>query len=429
MKVIVLDGLLNPAVACVRSLARAGHSVTVGSESAWCKAGLSRFCERQFTYPDPQHQAEDFIQCMVAKLKKEGRALLLPCSEPCALALSASRNAIFDAGGLLVMPEHEAMVFACNKSATTRRASELGIATPRTCILRNVDEAREMAPSATTPFALKPSKSEEVRGDRIAPTSRPAYSRNPQEFMDAYMRLNRLCSEILVQEFVPGDGVLYCLLLSGGELRAEFGYKRIRSVHPTGWGAALRTSISPDPVLHGATFRILRSIDPRWQGVGQVEFRIRRDGTPVFLEVNPRFWHSLPLAVFAGVDFPAMLAKMAENGDVPVCPGYTDHVCARWLLGDFRNLMYIWGKRPPGFPGEIPGRLKALLHFLLPVPGTYHDNFMPSDPLPELGDWIRAGTKAYSVFTSTVRAKFTAPSQPQAQDASDHESVPPQLQD
>jgi hypothetical protein len=119
-----------------------------------------------------------------------------------------------------------------------------------------------------------------------------------------------------------------------------------------------------------------------------VEFRVRADGTPVFLEVNGRFWHSLPLAVYAGADFPLMLARMAEGDDLQMAPGYRVGVRCRWLLGDFRHLVEVMRGAPPAFTGNFPTRARTLASFIFPVRGTYHDNFAVSDPLPELGDWL-----------------------------------------
>jgi predicted ATP-grasp superfamily ATP-dependent carboligase len=119
-----------------------------------------------------------------------------------------------------------------------------------------------------------------------------------------------------------------------------------------------------------------------------VEFRVRSDGTPVFLEVNGRFWNSLALAVHAGVDFPRLLARMAEDGDIDPVVAYEAGVRTRWLLGDARHLVEVWRGAPGGFPGVFPKRLATLAACLTPVPGTYHDNFTLHDPLPELGDWL-----------------------------------------
>jgi predicted ATP-grasp superfamily ATP-dependent carboligase len=119
-----------------------------------------------------------------------------------------------------------------------------------------------------------------------------------------------------------------------------------------------------------------------------VEFRQRPDGTLTFLEVNGRFWNSLALAVYAGVDFPALTAALAETGHVPAPPPYRAGVRCRWFLGDLRHLIEVWRGAPASFPGRFPGRWHALASVLAPVAGTCHDNFELSDPLPELGDWI-----------------------------------------
>jgi len=191
---------------------------------------------------------------------------------------------------------------------------------------------------------------------------------------------------VLAQEFVEGSGAGYFALMCGGEPRAEFAHRRLRDVRPTGSGSALRESVEPDPRVREAALSILGALG--WHGVAMVEFRLRPDGTPVFMEVNGRFWNSLPLAVHAGADFPAMLAELAERGEVAPRPPYREGVRCRWLLGDFRHLAEVWRGAPPGYAGEFPTRLGALRDFLLPVAGTRHDNFAWRDPLPELGDWL-----------------------------------------
>ena len=119
-----------------------------------------------------------------------------------------------------------------------------------------------------------------------------------------------------------------------------------------------------------------------------VEYRQQTGSPPVFMEVNGRFWHSLALACYAGVDFPALLAQMAEHGDIEPNVGYRDGVRCRWLLGDLRHLVEVWKGPPVGYPGAYPSPVRTLLDVLTPVPGTYHDLFQWSDPLPELADWL-----------------------------------------
>ncbi|MDT4954763.1 MAG: hypothetical protein QOJ02_2901 [Acidobacteriota bacterium] len=387
MRVLVLDGNENQAVASVRSLSGAGHNVFVGADSSWSKAGWSRFCRGSFRYAPPQEDAAAFIERIVKEVKRESGALVLPMTERTTLPLSTEREKIFAAGGRLVLPPHETVLRAFDKQQTTRLAESLGIIVPHTTLISDREQARTLAASSTYPLVLKARSSEEVSEEgKVQATGAPLYARDAQEFLTGYDELRRRCSSVLAQEFIEGAGAGYFALMRDGELRAEFAHRRIRDVRPTGSGSSVRESVVPAPQLREAALSILREL--RWHGVAMVEFRVRADGAPVFLEVNGRFWNSLPLAVYAGADFPALLAQMAERGETKAVLDYRKGVRCRWLLGDFRHLLEVWKGAPAGFPGEFPKRLRTLLDFLTPVKGTFHDNFMWRDPLPELGDWL-----------------------------------------
>lgn len=387
MRVLVLDGNENQAVASTRSLARAGHVVAVGASTSWSKAGWSRHCHHSFTYTAPQEDAMAFVRSIAEEAAREPGTLVLPMTERTTLPLSLHRDKLLAAGAKFVLPPHETVLRAFDKQQTTGLAASLGIAVPQTFSIADSREARNVAESIQYPAVLKPRSSEEVSKSRkVTATGAPAYARNGQEFISAYDELSKQCSAVLAQEFVEGAGAGYFALMREGELRAEFAHARLRDVRPTGSGSALRVSVQPDQKMREAALAILTAL--KWHGVAMVEFRQRADGTPVFLEVNGRFWNSLALTVYAGADFPAMLARMAEQGDVPPQMNYRNGTRCRWMLGDFRHLVEVMRGAPRGYTGRFPSRMRTLANFTIPVRGTCHDNFTLNDPLPELGDWI-----------------------------------------
>ena len=297
------------------------------------------------------------------------------------------------AGARLVLPSHQDVLRALDKNATTLLAAHFGVPVPKTWTASREIDVQHLAESVTYPVVLKPQRSEEFLLHSPLPANthsagRPRYASNAKQFLAAFPDVSSRTSSVLVQEFIPGTGTGYFALMCHGELRAEFAHRRIRDVHPAGSGSALRESMFPDSRVREAALAILRALN--WHGVAMVEFRVRKDGMPVFLEVNGRFWNSLPLACYAGVNFPALLAQVAEHGDVAPVTGYRPGVRCRWLLGDFRHLLAVWRGPPPGYPERFPSRLRTLASFLIPVPGTYHDNFQLADPLPELADWLSA---------------------------------------
>jgi len=386
MRILVLDGDENQAVACVRSLGRAGHHVAVGSPNSWCKAGLSRFAEHRFRYPSPQQSTTAFVSGMLDELREHGDALVLPMTERTTLPLSENRDAVFQAGGNLVLPSHCTVLKAFDKSETTALARRLGVSVPESIIIENEADARAASVSFPKPAVLKPRSSQEAsKNGSLHQTGRPVYARTEQEFLDAYLRIRQRCSSVIAQEFIDGVGAGYFAVVAHGSIKAEFAHRRIRDVHPTGSGSSLRESVVVTPEIRKASAAILTALG--WHGVAMIEFRLRNDGRPVFIEVNGRFWNSLALAVYAGCDFPLMLAELAQSGTVEQAVPYRVGVRCRWPLGDLRHLVAVWQGALPGFPGSFPGRVNTLLEFMTPHPGTYHDNFMWDDPLPEVGDW------------------------------------------
>jgi predicted ATP-grasp superfamily ATP-dependent carboligase len=387
VRILVLDGNENQAVACVRSLAGAGHRVSVGSDTPWSKAAWSRSCSGHFSYPSPQVDALAFVERIAEEAAGEPGTLVLPMTERTTLPLSTHRGCVNAAGGRMVLPPHETLLRAFDKQQTTRLAESLGLAVPVTAAISSEADVRGLAGDVRFPVIVKARSSEEgMAGGQARTTGAPLYARNEEELLRAWNTISRRCRSALVQEFTDGSGVGYFALMRDGEPRAEFAHRRVRDVRPTGSGSALRVSVSADGPVREQGLAMLKAL--RWHGVAMVEFRLRPDGTPVFLEVNGRFWTSLALAIHAGADFPALLARLAEHGDVAPPGPYCVGVRCRWLLGDARHLAEVWRGAPREFPGVFPGRWATLADVLIPVAGTYHDNFTVNDPLPELGDWI-----------------------------------------
>ena len=395
----MLDGNQNQAVASVRSLANAGHRVLAGASSSWSKAGWSRSCRGTFRYPDPHQDVSGFVARIAEVAAQQSGTLVLPMTEATTLPLSARREVLQTTGAKLVLPSHDDVLRAFNKEETVRLATSLGIAVPKTTIICSAGEAHAASGTTKFPVVLKPRSSVETQSNgALQVTGRPRYARDAEELQTVYREMSRTCPRVLVQEFVDGEGTGYFALMHRGELRAEFAHRRIRDVHPTGSGSAVRVSVEPDPQVRAASLAILQAL--HWHGVAMVEFRHVQGSAPVFMEVNGRFWNSLPLACYAGADFPALLTQMADTGDVEMQNSFRTGVRCRWLLGDFRHLVEVWRGAPAGYPRPYPGRWSTLLAEMTPVPGTFHDNFQWADPLPELGDWLdfleRAFQKARS---------------------------------
>jgi len=136
----------------------------------------------------------------------------------------------------------------------------------------------------------------------------------------------------------PGEALGVSLLFNGNaEPRALFVHKRLREYPLRGGPSTLRESVVRPTVAELGT-RLLRALN--WYGVAMVEFKVDpRDGVPKLMEVNPKLWGSLSLAIASGVDFPALLYRLAIEGDIEPVFDYRVGVRCRFLLGDVLHFL------------------------------------------------------------------------------------------
>lgn len=93
------------------------------------------------------------------------------------------------------------------------------------------------------------------------------------------------------------------------------------------------------------------------------------------MEVNPRFWGSLHLAIVSGADFPYLVLKMARGEMFEPVLHYPVGKRCRWLLfGDILHFL------------KNPHRLHLRPSFFdFFEPNTSYDIISREDPLPVLG--------------------------------------------
>ncbi|MBI2455607.1 MAG: ATP-grasp domain-containing protein [candidate division NC10 bacterium] len=385
--VVVTDASGNHALAVVRSLGGRGLRVAA-ADSVWCaKAFFSRYCARRIVYPSPARSVREFRAALYGMLETLRPAVLMPMTERTIMALADERLQVEARVGALPLPSPDALRTAFDKGETVRLATSLGIPVPATVSLADPGELERVRPQLSYPAVIKPRMSERwVDGDAVVSTGPVEYCFRPEELPARYLAVHRRAPLPLIQEFIPGEGYGVSALCRHGCVRALFAHRRLRMIRPTGSGSALRESVTVPPRMMEATCRLLEAL--KWHGVAMVEFKLdRRDGVPRLMEINGRFWNSLPLAVAAGVDFPFLLYRLATEGDVPECFDYRAGVKCRWLVGDARQLVEVLRGKPAQWTDGFPSRREAVRQFMKFLgPDLHYDDPWLSDPLPFFAD-------------------------------------------
>jgi predicted ATP-grasp superfamily ATP-dependent carboligase len=389
-RILVTDGTQRSALAVVRSLGRAGHTVFVCGPRVPSLAGSSRYSFAEAQVPDALASPAEFVSEVVSLIDRWRIDTLIPITESALLALLPERESL---GVIIPFADDNVFRAIADKGALLNAASKLGIATPKQLVLHSKDQLQNMNASLLEyPVVLKPSRSVgEHNGQRIALGVRHAAdSASLRAIVDS---LDEAAFPLLVQQRIVGPGVGIFLLMWNGEVRATFAHRRLREKPVSGGVSVYSESVSADPELVERSRTLLEQM--KWSGVAMVEYKLEtKTGTPYLMEVNGRFWGSLQLAIDAGVDFPALLVAAAAGEPQPQMPPYRTGVRSRWWWGDVDQLLSRWRKSSAvlALPHDAPSRLRSTLDFLnVWRPHDRSDVFRMRDPRPfirETIDWF-----------------------------------------
>ncbi len=280
-----------------------------------------------------------------------------------------------------------------DKTITLAIAERNGVPVPRSMTIARATELEAALHEMRFPIVVKHAdKSRESSHDFKTRTFTSA-----DELRSVFASEPRFGEGLLFQTYHGGQGVGVELLMSGGEVVTSFQHRRVSENPPSGGVAVVAVAEAVDPKLLEYATRLLRALE--WEGVAMVEFRHdAATGDTALMEVNGRFWGSLPLNTAAGVDFP-LYAWQLSQGITPVPPAsYPVGLRVRWTAGSLLRAGHVL----TGLPEDritIGNSLRQLAADF--APGTRSAMWSWRDPAPAvqevvhvLSRWTKDGVKS-----------------------------------
>ena len=365
--VLVTDGHFRKSLAVVRSLGRKGIPVAVGERTFLNTSFFSKYCTRRLVYPSPQQSPNQFIEFLLKEIKKKQYDCLFPMEEGTLLLLAKYHSQISEYTYLLI-PDLKKIEFVRDKGNLMRFAESHGFPVPKTWYSPPLSPSPAMGGGMGEGVVIKPRISSGSFGI--------VYVKKREDLISSYQNVHERYPFPLIQEWIPdGGGVfgLSALFDEASSVKAAFVHKKLR-MYPVQGGPSTLAEGVEHPQIMELGLSLLKSLN--WVGVGMVEFKVDpRDGIPKLMEVNPRFWGSLQLAIVSGVDFPFLILKMARKECFDPVLRYAVGKRFRWLLlGDILHFL----KHPQRFDLH-----PSFFNFF--DPNTSYDIFSIDDPLPLLG--------------------------------------------
>jgi predicted ATP-grasp superfamily ATP-dependent carboligase len=397
-KALVLGTLPRVLLAVVRSLGRAGVQVHTAWNAPDCPALRSRYLHRAHRLPGYRPEDNGWREALTALLRRERFDLLLPCTDWETIVCHQHRQEL-EKYGRLYLPNADSFAVLFDKARTGAWARSVGVPMPREEVFSDADQAEAALSDTRFPLFLKPAQS--FRLDKPGEHQKVKRAATLEELRSMLTELTA-AGPVVVQEFFPGRGVGVELLLDQGEPLLAFQHLRIHEpLH--GGPSSYRQSVPVTPELLAAALKILRPL--KYTGVAMAEFRQNPDsGAWVFLEVNARFWGSLPLAIAAGVDFPLALFQLLVLGQRSFPGHYRSGIYCRNLPLDLRwqwdNLFAPRNDPTLNARPALTALGEAAVHWL--TGSEYSDTAAADDPGPAMAERTQLARQLWAAFLRRV---------------------------
>ena len=363
-----------------RGLAADGFDVTVAASTpTWlAPACLSRSVSERLVVPSPLTTPEAFVDALERAVSGGSFSVLIPGADASLLRVSSGR-ARLEPHARLGLPAHGRVKRALDKSDLAATAVRHGLDPPLTVACADSAAALAVARDLEYPVLVKPLK---TISDGVTPPQRFA-SIWAEDADDLLRAIAGFGGAGLVQRRDEGAVVSFAGVFAGGRLLGEAFSRYHRTWRPDAGNACYSETVAAPVGLRRQVVGLLE--DLAWEGMFELELiESASDGWHA-IDMNPRPYGSLALAIGAGANLPALWCRHLLGDDpdpVAAVPG----VFYRWTDADLCH--GLWQLRA--------GNAVAAAGVLRPRRRVVHAVGRRSDPGPAVARMLELGGTAPS---------------------------------
>lgn len=340
----ILLGIDTPiGVTVLRELGQHGVPVHGIGRGADAIGRASRYCTGFSVRPDGA-----LVDWLPGLISQTSAKALLAISEGDLVALAQLPPVIN--GCTIITPRAEPLAIVLDKSATLARATALGIDTPISWQPVRSEDMALRARTLTYPVIAKwadpPAMAERLRLLGL-PLIKAEYLHTPDALIALINRYEPLGAWPLIQSYCPGFGLGQMIYLAGGQAVLRFQHRRLHEMPPEGGVSTLCESepLSCHATQMAKSEALLASIG--WEGPAMVEYRHDPEtGRNWLMEINGRFWGSMPLASHSGAEFAWESYRRAILGQADTNQPQIKPRRARYMIPETKRLIQLLRKRP-----------------------------------------------------------------------------------
>ncbi len=297
VKVLLIEGRARQVLPMAKSLRELGYEVTTYNSSRLDPGYASKYPHRRLlAYCDVQNPEESY-KCIRSELEAYHYDLIIPLNDDAAFILSKYKE---DLRGLttIAVEDWDTFQMASDKLNTMQVCMQHDVPCPYSFL--DKQDYSLNADRVKFPVVVKPRTGCAAVGFHIA--------KDKQDLLEYYDKAERKYGKMLIQEFIPQDGLQYkCEMFidRNGEVKGACVFAKVRWYPISGGSSTLNETVNrPDIVVNCQ--KLLQEIG--WHGYADIDLiEDTRDHKAKVMEINPRITGSVKICFEAGVNFSKLI--------------------------------------------------------------------------------------------------------------------------
>lgn len=267
----------------------------------------------------PSSDKSEYVDCVIALAKEHHVNHILPITTRELLPLAEAADKFKNAGVQLILSSAKVLKVANDKGLTYDALRNAGLPVPYYKRVANLGELIAEAESGTEHERLifKPASGNGSRGFGIVLSQSEQQKRNilGEKPGQPLYRLEEIPfllpdsfeTDLLVCEYLPGTEYSVDLLAIEGKLF----YALVRTRDEMIGGISVSGRFEKNQAILDQTAAICGLL--QLHGPAGMQFRLRKDGTPILIEVNPRLQGTVSSGLGAGINLPLDAVRLADG--------------------------------------------------------------------------------------------------------------------
>lgn len=364
-RVLVTEGEHRGVVAVCRSLARAGYEVVVAAQRRPAASHWSRACHVRLSIANPGTHPDRFL-AELEPLVRHGRFDLLLLGGERSLIPVSEHRATFEPHVKLGLPDHRTVLRSLDKLALLDAAAAAGLEPPQTSVCEDAAAAHAAVRALGLPVIAKPRRSVLTQSGELL--QRPVRVVSREADLDEALAAVEFPA--IVQRYEEHSRRLSTAGVMTDQGVVGFVATRFLRTWPPDAGAVCFAETVPAPT--GLVDRAAFLLDALgWRGIFELELLVLGAGRLGAIDLNPRVFGWLELAIAAGADLPRLwVDALAGKELLQVEP--IAGVRYRWEEADLAH--FLWQLRR--------ARVREAARVALPRRRVVHAHFRARDPGP-----------------------------------------------